>query len=105
MKVTYKGRKHRTDATGDYDIDTGKIIVKKGSIVSESIASFPGASSVIRMRQDRIDADGCLKEDTLFSTPSAAAAFVTGYSANGLLTWHVEKHKTLSDFLKNKRGE
>lgn len=105
MKVTYKGRTHRTDAIGEYNPESGELIVKRGSIVSESIASFPGASSVKRMRQDSIDADGCLKEDLLFSTPSAAAAFVTGYSANGLLTWHVEKHKTLRDFLKNKQGE
>lgn len=102
MRVTYKGRKHRTDATGEYDPESGKLVVKKGSIVSESIASFPGALSVKKMRQDSIDADGCLKEDLLFLTPSAAAAFVTGYSANGLLTWHIEKHKTLRDFLENK---
>ncbi len=105
MIVTYKGRKHRTDAVGEYDPESGKLIVKKGSIVSESIASFPGALSVKKMRQDNLDADGRLKEDLLFSTPSAAAAFVTGYSANGLLSWHVEKHKTLRDFLKNKQGE
>ena len=30
MRVTYKGRKHRTDATGEYDPESGKLVVKKG---------------------------------------------------------------------------
>ncbi len=105
MTVFYKGRTHRTDASGEFDPVSRKLIVKKGSIVSENVAEFKGAFTVKKMRQDNVDSDGRLLIDIEFKTPSGAAAFVSGYSANGLLTWHVEKHKTLRDFLENKQGE
>lgn len=99
MKVFYKGRKHRTNAVGEYDQKTGELIVKKGSIVSETIAPFPGAQKVKELRNKAVDDKGIVNKDISFKTPSAAAAFVTGYSANGLLSWHVEKHITLRDAL------
>ena len=58
MEVFYKGRKHRTNATVEYDLVSGKLIVKKGSIVSESVADFRGASTVKRLRESTVDSDG-----------------------------------------------
>ena len=105
MIVTYKGRKHRTDATGDYDPESGKLILKKGSIVSENLVSFKGAKKVQKLREENVDTNGILKADLVFATPSAAAEFVAGFSINGLLAWHVEKHKTLHDYIENKEGK
>ena len=100
MRVLYKGRTHRTNAYGEYDLQTGELTVEKGSIVSETVVEFKSASSVKKMREENVDKNGYLKKDLKFSTPSAAAAFVSGYSANGYLSWHVEKHLTLRDALK-----
>lgn len=99
MKVFYKGRKNRTNAIGEYNPKTGELIVKKGSIVSETIAEFKGAEKVRELRKITVNKKGEVKEDILFKKPSPAAVFVSGYSANGLIAWHVEKHKTLQDYL------
>ena len=99
MKIFYIGRKYRTNALGEYDMDTGKVTVFKGSIVSESIAKFKSTEIVKRLRDQYVNEEGILLQDITFNSPSTAAMFVSGYSANGLLTWHVEKHKTLKALL------
>lgn len=40
---------------------------------------------------------GCLLDDILFNSPSYAAMFVFGKSANGLTSWKTEEGKTLKD--------
>ena len=99
MRVFYIGRTHRTNAVGDYDINTGKTTVCKGSIVSESIAQFKKTEVVKRLRDQYVNEEGILLQDITFNSPSTAAMFVAGYSANGLTAWHVEKHKPLKTFL------
>lgn len=95
MSVFYVGRRHRTRATGEYDTNTGKVTVYKGSVVSETIAQFPKTEAIKALRERYTDDKGNLLQNITFDSPSAAAMFVSGYSANGLLAWHVEKHKTL----------
>ena len=51
MKVFYSGRKHRTQAKGEYNTDTGKVTVFKGTIVSESIAQFKRTESISDLRK------------------------------------------------------
>jgi hypothetical protein len=46
---------------------------------------------------ERINADNILIEDTLFSSPSAAAGFVVFASANGLIMWIDSEGRTLRD--------
>ena len=46
---------------------------------------------------DRIDSEHIVTEDILFSSPSAAAGFVTYASANGLIMWHTEAGRTLKE--------
>ena len=46
---------------------------------------------------ERINADNILIEDTLFSSPSAAAGFVAFASANGLIMWVDSEGRTLRD--------
>lgn len=41
--------------------------------------------------------DGILQEDVLFSSPSYAAMFVIGKSANGLTSWKDENDRSLKD--------
>lgn len=41
--------------------------------------------------------DGVLREDVLFSSPSYAAMFVIGKSANGLTSWKDENGRSLKD--------
>ena len=44
-----------------------------------------------------LDANGILTEDVLFSSPSYAAMFVIGKSANGLTSWKDDNGNTLKD--------
>ncbi|BFL11730.1 MULTISPECIES: GIY-YIG nuclease family protein [Lachnospiraceae] len=53
--------------------------------------------TVIKERRQSapIDTNGILKEDLLFTSPSYAAMFVIGKSANGLTSWKTQDGKTL----------
>ena len=99
MKVYYVGRSYRTNAVGEYNPKTKELIVKKGSVVSENIASFKMAESVRALRKENVDRNGVLKRDLLFRSPSYAAAFVTGFSANGLTAWRIDNKTRLKDIL------
>lgn len=44
-----------------------------------------------------LDDNGCLIEDLLFNSPSYAAMFVFGKSANGLTSWKTEDGRTLKE--------
>ena len=48
--------------------------------------------------------DGILQEDVLFSSPSGAAMFVVGKSANGLTSWKNAEGITLKDIENNEAG-
>lgn len=105
MKVFYKGRTNRTEAFGEYDKATGKLRVLKGSIVSENVAQFKRTEEIKKLRTQYIDNNGVLLQDKEFSSASTAAAFVVGYSADGLIAWHVEKHLTLKRFLSRNKDK
>ena len=78
-----------------------------GSQTNEGFAVFQGSRisltdddtipTVIKERRKnaRIDEQGVLKEDMLFTSPSYAAMFVIGKSANGLTSWKTESGHTL----------
>lgn len=74
-------------------------VVFKGGIVSESpTTSCPDGIKQLREQYaEKIDDNNVLKEDILFKSPSAAAAFVTYASANGLTMWMNDKAKSLKD--------
>ena len=48
-----------------------------------------------RRKNAPMDDNGILKEDMLFTSPSYAAMFVIGKSANGLTSWKTAEGKTL----------
>ena len=105
MEVFYKGRKHRTIAYGDFNPETGHLTVKKGSIVSETIAPFRDSKKIRSLRNGITDESGLLLKDIDFSNPSIAASFVAGYSVNGYLAWHVGKHTKIKDVLSDMKGK
>lgn len=102
IDVFYIGRKHRTNAVGVYNTDTGKVTVFQGSIVSESIAQFPRSETIKKFRDEYTNEKGIVLQNITFNSPSLAAMFVCGFSINGLLGWHVEKNKNLKTLLQER---
>lgn len=72
-------------------------VVFKGSRIA--LTDDHTISAVIKKRRKDapIDEQGVLQEDLLFTSPSYAAQFVIGKSANGLTSWKTETGKTLKD--------
>lgn len=70
-------------------------VVFKGSHIS--LADDNTIPAVIKERRKNalIDEQGVLQEDMLFTSPSYAAMFVIGKSANGLTSWKTADGKTL----------
>ncbi len=50
----------------------------------------------------KVNKNGILQEDTEFSSPSAAAIFVTGVSSNGLKVWKSKDGTSLGEIRNNK---
>lgn len=72
-------------------------VVLQGSHI-ETIDSQSIPSGIKDMRKSaKIDKYGILQEDMLFNSPSYAAAFVVGGSANGLIKWKTKDGKTLKE--------
>lgn len=87
----------KTKATGKRTSDG--FVVYADSVVSLSpTKSCPEA--IIKRRQilsKKISNDGVLTENTLFGSPSTAAAFVTFGSANGNIMWKTADGRTLKE--------
>jgi hypothetical protein len=62
-------------------------VVRSGSRVATKHTESLYRTVKVRRDQVSIDEQGVLQEDVLFKSPSAAAAFVIGGSANGLIEW------------------
>lgn len=78
-------------------------VVLKGSQVSITEAkSCPGTIRNLRQKYaDKISDDGRLTEDIGFSSPSAAAGFVSFSSVNGMIVWLSADGTTLKDLESN----
>ncbi len=98
MTVYLKSRRSTWSAIGEFNIEDNTLLVKKGAIVSDKIAQFRAASKIARER-DVKTVNGILQEDTIFSSPSTAANFITGASTNGLAAWKTADGKSLKTFL------
>lgn len=76
----------------------GFVVLKGSSIVVKTVKSCP--ESALRSRDkyaDKISKDNVLLDDILFSSPSAAAAFVGGASLSGNELWRTAEGKTLKE--------
>lgn len=85
------------DATGVQTSDG--FVVKKGSKISPTTTNSCPEYALNRRKQhqDIIGADFVLKEDVLFNSPSGAACFVCGASANGNAEWKNAEGKALGE--------
>ena len=70
-------------------------VVLQGSHISPSDDDTIPAVIKERRRKARVDESFVLQEDVLFNSPSYAAMFVIGKSANGLTSWNNEAGITL----------
>jgi hypothetical protein len=70
-------------------------VVLKGSHIS--LVDDDTIPAVIKEQRKKtpVDENGILQEDMLFNSPSYAAMFVIGKSANGLTSWKTEAGQTL----------
>lgn len=73
-------------------------VVFKGAKLSEGLtASCPDTIKRLREKYANRIENGELTEDTLFSSPSAAAGFLMGSSANGRLHWRDAQNVSLAE--------
>ena len=76
-------------------------VVYKGAIINEKISTKSVSSGIVKLREKYI-AEGDIVDnktikDLLFSSSSAAADFVLGYSVSGPATWKTKGGKTLKE--------
>lgn len=62
-------------------------LLLKGSKVSHKTAQTISESLKLRRKTAKKDNDNCITEDILFNSPSTAAMFLIGQTANGLILW------------------
>lgn len=82
-------------------VSDGFVVLKGSSITEKTTKSCP--DYVVQLRNKSADKimNGVLTEDILFSSPSGAAAFVCGGSANGNIEWKNTKGVTLKEIEAN----
>ena len=100
LRVFMSSTRANYDAIGIFD-GTG-ITVLKNSIVSPSVTHERLDAN---KRATMLTPDGALKEDTYFKSPSAAALFVCGRSANGWVEWKTVFGETLQCVRENATTE
>lgn len=96
MKV-YLKRKNGISAVGEFNMCDKSLVVKKGSIISNSLSTsekFRGTKTIEKYRKEYVDGE-VVKEDVHFKSASSAANFVTGISTNGLIAWKNKDGKTI----------
>ena len=84
-------------------------LVLAGSLVNEKTSEKSLSKGMVKLRRKHFDA-GKVKElktaeDILFSSSSAAADFVTGYSVSGPQTWKNKAGKTLKEIESERLGK
>ena len=73
----------------------GFVVLQGSHIATEDDDTIP---AVLKEQRRKVSVvDGVLQEDVLFSSPSYAAMFVIGKSANGLTSWKDENGRSLKD--------
>lgn len=73
----------------------GFVVLQGSHIATEDDDTIP---TVLKEQRRKVSVvDGVLQEDVLFSSPSYAAMFVIGKSANGLTSWKDEDGRSLKE--------
>lgn len=75
-----------------------KYVVLHGSMI-DPVDSSNISNSLRELRHSsNIDSNGILREDVVFNSPSNAASFVIGNSANGNTSWKLMDGRTLKEY-------
>ena len=93
-KITVILESKRYSAIGEYK--DGEITIKSGSKLNPTFKenyAFSRKAKEYRESSEYVGKDFVLKKDITFSSPSTAAQFVLGYSANGWRCWRTENKK------------
>lgn len=104
MILYLKNKKNSYNAVGEYDHANKSFVLKKGSIISDSVtysATFRAADRIKHQRKGVINNNNKTIKDLTFKSSSTAANFVTGRSTNGLIAWKDENGKKLKELLKD----
>ena len=94
IKVFLRSKNY--NATGV--LKDGKLIVKKGSVISKCFKTNYAYSKKVKKYRDSaeyVDERFVVLQDIEFSSPSTASQFVLGYSSNGWKTWRLENREYL----------
>lgn len=82
-------------------VTTEGFVLLKGAVLNDKAPAKSLSAGLQRLRQKLFDErkvqDLVTTEDILFSSSSAAAEFVLGYSASGPRTWHAKDGRTLKE--------
>lgn len=101
MKIYALARdKKLYDAKAEYE--EGIVVVKKGSKINNiNREKFKPSDKIMKLRTDNslVDEIGILQEDVMFKSLSAAATFVTGRIANGVILWKNEQHQSIKKLI------
>lgn len=78
-------------------VEDGALTIRAGQHVAGN--DSPSLDKTARaLRRDNIDVHGVVRNDVRFSSPSQAAAFVTGSSSNGWTQWKTKDGKPIAQF-------
>ena len=105
MKLYLNSKQGTHSAIADYDGE--KVTVLKGSKIN-LVVKYPELSPyIIQMRNDEsiVSADGTVLKDVTFNSPTAAAKFVTGRSANGYIAWRPDNNMSLKEYIASKKKQ
>lgn len=82
-------------------VTTEGFVVYEGSTIEDKKTVNSLSSGMKKLRKKLIESDKiencCLKEDLLFSSSSAAASFILGYSVSGPQRWRAKDGQTLKE--------
>ena len=103
MILYLKSRNKSFNAVGEYYPSEKRFVVKKGSIISDTIAASTTFRATKRIENQRkgVVKNNKIIEDVIFKSSSTAANFVTGRSTNGLVAWKDENGVKLKELLSN----
>ena len=100
-----KSRKNNIEVEASCLRTAEGFVVKTGSYIEDD-SSDTISSGIKEMRKNALlNAERILQEDLLFKSPSSAASFVIGRSANGYLEWKTLDGKTLKEVESSEAGD
>ena len=94
-RVDYLFRHNQNRVLVADEVGMGKTLIARGAIVKTARLKIEAGIKEKRSKANIVE--GILQEDVLFSSPSGAAMFVVGKSANGLTSWKNADGITLKD--------